>query len=124
MWPREVRVQVERTEREGIANSFELLELVVKFVQVALIAEEHPVTGCDITHVQLVVGQDELARKFDELEKHVGKHDEKIDAILEAIRQLMAPPAKPKREIGFHVREQAPRYRTRKARSPRAPLPL
>ena len=65
-----------------------------------------------------------LARKFDELEKHVGKHDEKIDAILEAIRQLMAPPAKPKREIGFHVREQAPRYRTRKARSPRAPLPL
>jgi hypothetical protein len=66
----------------------------------------------------------ELARKFDELERRVGKHDEKIDAILEAIRQLMAPPEKPKREIGFHVREQAPRYRTRKARSPRAPLPL
>jgi hypothetical protein len=56
----------------------------------------------------------ELARKFDELERHVGKHDEKIDAILEAIRQLMAPPEKPKREIGFHVREQATRYRTRK----------
>jgi DNA-binding PadR family transcriptional regulator len=55
----------------------------------------------------------ELARKFDELERHVGKHDEKIDAILEAIRQLMAPPEKPKREIGFHVREKAPRYRTR-----------
>jgi DNA-binding PadR family transcriptional regulator len=56
----------------------------------------------------------ELARKFDELERHVGKHDERIDAILEAIRQLMAPPEKPKREIGFHVREQATRYRTRK----------
>src|SRR6266550_7266740 len=56
----------------------------------------------------------ELAQKFAELEKRVGKHDEKIDAILEAIRQLMAPPEKPKREIGFHVREQAPRYRTRK----------
>jgi len=55
----------------------------------------------------------ELARKFDELEKHVGEHDEKIAAILEAIRQLMAPPEKPKREIGFHVREKAPRYRTR-----------
>jgi hypothetical protein len=54
-----------------------------------------------------------LARKFAELEKRVGKHDEKIDAILEAIRQLMAPPAKPAREIGFHVREKAPRYRTR-----------
>src|SRR5438105_9247939 len=54
-----------------------------------------------------------LARKFDELENHVGKHDQHVDAILEAIRQLMAPPEKPKREIGFHVREKAPRYRTR-----------
>jgi hypothetical protein len=58
----------------------------------------------------------ELARKFAELEKRVGKHDVKIDAILEAIRQLMAPPAKPRREIGFHVRETAPRYGTRKRR--------
>jgi hypothetical protein len=58
----------------------------------------------------------ELARKFAELEKRVGKHDKKIDAILEAIRQLMAPPEKPRREIGFHVREKAPRYRTRKGR--------
>lgn len=55
-----------------------------------------------------------LARKFSELEKRVGKHDRKIDAILEAIRQLMAPLAKPQREIGFHVREKAPRYRTGK----------
>ena len=44
----------------------------------------------------------------------VGKHDEEIDAILEAIRQLMAPPDRPRREIGFHVREKAPRYRARK----------
>jgi len=56
----------------------------------------------------------ELARKFVELEKRVGKHDEEIDAILEAIRQLMAPPEKPDREIAFHVRETAPGYRTRK----------
>jgi hypothetical protein len=56
----------------------------------------------------------ELARKFSELEKRVGKHDEEIGAILEAIRQLMAPPEKPRREIGFHVREKAPPYRTRK----------
>jgi hypothetical protein len=58
----------------------------------------------------------ELARKFAELEKRVGKHDEQIGAIIEAIRQLMAPPAKPRREIGFHVRENAPRYRTRNGR--------
>jgi hypothetical protein len=55
-----------------------------------------------------------LARKFSELEQRVGKHDEEIAAILEAIRQLMAPPEKPRREIGFHVREQAPRYRAHK----------
>jgi hypothetical protein len=57
-----------------------------------------------------------LARKFAELEKRVGKHDAKIDAILEAIRQLMARPEKPRREIGFHVREKSPRYGTRKRR--------
>jgi hypothetical protein len=56
----------------------------------------------------------ELAKKFAELEQRVGKRDEEIDAILEAIRQLMAPPDRPRREIGFHVREKAPRYRARK----------
>lgn len=63
-----------------------------------------------------------LARKFSELERHVGKHDEKIDAILEAIRQLMVPPEKPRREIGFHVREKASRYRARKGRGARSSL--
>jgi Na+/phosphate symporter len=58
----------------------------------------------------------ELARKFSELEARVGQHDKKIDAILEAIRQLMAPPKKARREIGFHVREKLPRYRARKLR--------
>ena len=53
----------------------------------------------------------ELARKFEELERRVGKHDEEITAILEAIRQLMSPPKKPHRQIGFHVREKAARYR-------------
>lgn len=60
----------------------------------------------------------ELARKFSELEKRVGKHDEEIAAIIDAIRQLMAPPEKPRREIGFHVREKTSRYGIRKSRSP------
>jgi hypothetical protein len=42
-----------------------------------------------------------LARKFAELERRVGKHDEEIAAILEVIRQLMAVPETPRREIGF-----------------------
>lgn len=60
----------------------------------------------------------ELTRQFAELEKRLGKHDAQIGAIIDAIRQLMAPPEKPRREIGFHVREKAPRYKTRKIRIP------
>jgi hypothetical protein len=58
----------------------------------------------------------ELGRKFVELQQRVGKHDEEIAAIIDAIRRLMEPPVKPRREIGFHVREKAPRYRTRNRR--------
>jgi ORF6N domain len=35
---------------------------------------------------------------------------------LRAIRQLVAPPEKPRREIGFHVREKAARCRSRNGR--------
>lgn len=56
----------------------------------------------------------QLAQKFSELEQRVEKHDDEIAAIPEAIRQLMAPPEGPRREIGFHVREKAARYRARK----------
>lgn len=58
----------------------------------------------------------ELGRKFAQLDERVAKHDKEIDAIIGAIRRLMAPPEKPRREIGFHVREKAPRYRTRNHR--------
>ncbi len=45
----------------------------------------------------------ELAAKLGELETKVGRHDQEIKVIFEAIRQLMAPPtAPPKRKIGFH----------------------
>jgi hypothetical protein len=62
---------------------------------------------------QMLYTNRELASKFSELERRVGKHDEEIAAILEAIRQLMAPPDRSRREIGFHVREKPPRYRVR-----------
>jgi len=63
---------------------------------------------------QMLETNRELAQKFSELERHVGKHDQEIAVILEAIRQLMAPLEKPRREIGFHVREKGPQYRPRK----------
>jgi hypothetical protein len=57
----------------------------------------------------------ELSRKFAELEKRLDDNDESIAALFEAIRRLLEPPAadEPKREIGFHLREQAPPYRVR-----------
>jgi hypothetical protein len=63
---------------------------------------------------QMLDTNGELAQKFSKLERRVGKHDEEIATILEAIRQLIAPPEKPRREIGFHVCEKAPHYRVRK----------
>jgi hypothetical protein len=41
----------------------------------------------------------ELARKLGELEQKFAQHDSDIQAIFDAIRQLMASPEKPKREI-------------------------
>jgi len=57
----------------------------------------------------------ELARKFAELEKRLDAHDESIAALFEAIRRLLEPPieGETKREVGFHIREQAPPYRVR-----------
>ncbi len=50
-----------------------------------------------------VLGQNkELAAKLADLERKVGDHDQKIVAIIQAIRGLMAPPPRPPRKpIGF-----------------------
>ena len=55
-------------------------------------------------------GNRELARQFAELKRRVGRHDGELDAIMRAIRNLMAPRKRSRREIGFHVRtgEQHP----------------
>jgi phage regulator Rha-like protein len=44
----------------------------------------------------------ELARKLAELEKRIEGHDEEIMALFEAIRQLMEPPERPSKKIGFY----------------------
>jgi len=38
------------------------------------------------------------------------KYDEKLAVVFEAIRQLMAPPATPRRQIGFKAREKRAAY--------------
>ncbi len=57
----------------------------------------------------------DLARKLAELEQKIEGHDTAIRSLFDAIRQLMAPvPAEPKPEIGFHIKEDAVPYRTKR----------
>ena len=53
---------------------------------------------------QMLASHAELARKLDALER---KYDAQFKVVFDAIRQLMAPPEpKPRRRIGFHVRDR------------------
>ena len=62
---------------------------------------------------EMLTSDRQLAAKLDELEKKVGAHDQVIGQLVAAIRKLLEAPTeeKPKREIGFHMRETAPPYR-------------
>ena len=59
---------------------------------------------------EMLATHKELSRKFAFLEQRIEGHDEQIQAIFEAIRQLMAPPDKPKRKIGYTVKEKQKAY--------------
>ncbi|GEM_PF-344127 len=61
----------------------------------------------------------ELSHKLTELERKIGKHDEHIRSLFDAIRQLMTPPQKSKRLIGFHVYKNRCDKERLKARSRR-----
>ncbi|MBI4810693.1 MAG: ORF6N domain-containing protein [Ignavibacteriales bacterium] len=60
---------------------------------------------------ELLATHKELARKLEELEK---KYDSQFKIVFEAIHQLMLPPEKPKRQIGFRVEEPKVKYIVRK----------
>jgi hypothetical protein len=64
----------------------------------------------------LLVSHKELAHKLSELERHIAKHEADIQAIVKAIRQLMTPPDKPRKQIGFRVEERRVAYRVRRSR--------
>jgi hypothetical protein len=52
---------------------------------------------------ELLFAHRDLAIKIEILERKYAKHDHEIQAIFEAIKQLLQPPAPgPKRHIGFH----------------------
>jgi hypothetical protein len=52
----------------------------------------------------------ELGQKLADLERRIGAHDQQIQAVFQAIRQLMTQPEPKKRRIGFLVKERAARY--------------
>jgi len=58
----------------------------------------------------MMASQKEVAIKLAELEKHLQDHDEQIQAIFTAIRQLMAAPEKQPKKIGFQLREKRAAY--------------
>jgi len=56
----------------------------------------------------------ELAGKLAELEGRLTGHDEALQNLFEAIRQLIEPPLpEHRRQIGFHLREISPPYRVK-----------
>ena len=59
---------------------------------------------------QLLASHRELARKLEELELHLRNHDEQIEAIFDAIRQLMMQPKADRKKIGFHLKERHSPY--------------
>ncbi len=56
---------------------------------------------------EILATHKELARKLAELETRIEAHDEHITALFEAIRQLMTPPAKPGKRIGFAMESKS-----------------
>ena len=52
---------------------------------------------------EFISSHKELAYKLNQLENKIGKHDEEIQTIFQAIRQLTMKERKPKRKIGFAV---------------------
>jgi hypothetical protein len=61
---------------------------------------------------EMLLAHKDLARKLAALEK---KYDEQFQVVFDAIRALMAPPEKPKKPIGFEVKEGRAPY----AKAPR-----
>ena len=51
---------------------------------------------------EMLLSNADLARKLSALEK---KYDKQFKVVFDAIRELMTPPEKPKRQIGFHSYE-------------------
>jgi phage regulator Rha-like protein len=85
----------------NVLNSKTAMEASVRVVRAFVLMRE-----------QLAAHKD-LAQKLNELENRVSGHDEAIQNLFEAIRQLIEPPLpEDRKQIGF-MRETAPPYRVK-----------
>src|SRR6266513_6248500 len=66
-----------------------------------------------VSRREMVAASAELAARLNDLERRFDSHDEAIVELFAVLKRLLEPEAKPARQIGFHVRERAPRYRTK-----------
>jgi len=55
---------------------------------------------------RMAVSMDILARRIEEVGRATNENSKQIKKIVAAIRELMTPPASPRREIGFHTRPE------------------
>ena len=64
---------------------------------------------------EMLASNKELAVKLAELERRLGAHDHAIKTLFDAIKQLVEPSVEEqkRREIGFHIKEEARKYRIR-----------
>jgi len=62
---------------------------------------------------EMVAANAQLAGKLKELERRLDSHDEVIADLFATLKGLLEPEPPKRREIGFHVREKAARYRVR-----------
>ena len=63
---------------------------------------------------RMLADNEVLARKLAALEQRLEGHDQAIKSLFDAIRELAAPPARPPREIGFHIKEASLPYRVKR----------
>ncbi|MBP7829406.1 MAG: ORF6N domain-containing protein [Kiritimatiellae bacterium] len=62
---------------------------------------------------QMLSAHADLARKLEDLER---KYDKQFRAVFDALRELMNPPAPPRKPIGFHIRDARAAYTARNRR--------
>jgi hypothetical protein len=63
---------------------------------------------------EVLASHKDLAQKLKELESKMEGYDGQIKDIIEAINQLLLPPEKPKRQIGFQIKEPTQKYSSKK----------